>query len=101
MSISVQSSARIIRCRIVSTKSRGSPVNFARGFVSGPQTSAEQAVSQDAHDENQRHHIRDRAAAFGPHEACKDKEENEWKEVVEENDRLVSKGELQIYFDES
>src|SRR4030095_1098599 len=34
------------------------------------------------------------------HEACKHEKENQREEVVEENDRLVAKGELQIHFDE-
>ena len=67
-------------------------------LLHGTQAGAKEAVPQDAHHENQRHNVRDRAAALGPHETRKDEKENERKEVVEENDRLIAKGELQIHF---
>ena len=73
--------------------------NVSFTLLHGAQAGAEQPVPQDAHDQNQRHHIRDRATAFGPHETRKDEEEDERKEIVEENHRLVAKGELQIHFD--
>ena len=69
-------------------------------LLDGTQSCTKEAVPQDAHHENQRDNVGDRAAPLSSHETCKHEKENERKEVVEENDRLIAKGELQIYFDE-